>query len=98
MANKDIVEMWLQGIESAMQKMHSPDNIRDVDLTMVNGMMVRTGIKSGPVTVGTATVDTTEYGNAPVVSYESGACASYATGACASYSSGACLASPVVEA
>ncbi len=96
MANKDIVEMWLEGVESAMLKLHSPDNIRDLDLTMVNGMMVRTGIKSGPVTLGTETIDTTTYGNSPVSSYESGACGSYASGACVSYASGACLGTTAV--
>ena len=92
MANKDIYEIWLQGIELAMQKMHPPDAIRDVDLTMVNGMMVRSGIRSG---VEQLAVGTTTYGNSPLVSYESGACGSYASGACVSCASGACNAGPI---
>jgi len=89
MATKDICEMLLEGIESSMQKMHAQEKIRDVDLRMVNGMMVRTGIKSGGALLSPNTIGT--YGNIPILSYESGACGSYASGACVPYASGACM-------
>ena len=93
MATKDIYEMWYAAVESAMQKAHSPEKIRDVDLRKVNGMMVHTGIKSGVELLSTGGPNTE--GLTTLSSYESGACGSYASGACVSYASGACLSGPL---